>query len=371
MLKRFSVTNFKNFKTKTVFDLSKPSNYEFNTNIIKNNIVTKGLIYGINGSGKSNLSLAIFDIIFHLTEKEKSYDKYLYYLNLESNKKEADFEYIFDFDGNEVIYTYSKSNVTTLIRETLFINGQEVINYDYTRRTGYTNLKGAETLQLSSSLKTETDKLSRVKYIFNNAILQDNNENQTFIKFISFVDNMLMFYSLDEKRYQGLSVGVDSYTQGIVREGKEKEFETFLKTKGIYYNLIGVEINGEKELFCKFNQNLVPFVRIASTGTKSLALFYYWYLKMSNLSFVYIDEYDAFYHFDLSQTLVELIKSLDNVQIFLSTHNTDLLSNDLLRPDAYFIINENRITSLDKSTQKELRKAHNLQKMYKAGSFND
>ena len=102
MLKKFSVTNFKNFKDTVSFDLGKPSNYEFNTEIIKNNCLTKGMIYGINGSGKSNLALAIFDIILHLTDKQKALDKYVLYLNLDSGKPTADFEYVFEFDGTEV-----------------------------------------------------------------------------------------------------------------------------------------------------------------------------------------------------------------------------------------------------------------------------
>ena len=370
MLKRFSVTNFKNFKNKTVFELDKPANYEFNSVIVKNNIITKGIIYGINGSGKSNLALALFDIVIHLTDKEKTIDKYQFYLNLDSTKSEADFEYCFDFDGSEVIYQYSKTDVMTLVREALYINGQEVLQYEFSRKTGYTSLKGAETLQLSSALTTEVDRLSRVKYVKSNAILQDTPENRSFMSFISFIDNMLMFYSLDEKRYQGLCVGPDSYTQGIIREGKEKEFEEFLRSQGVNYNLIDVAVNGQKELFCKFNNMSVPFYLVASTGTRSLALFYYWYLKMTQASFVFIDEYDAFYHFELSQELIELVKQLGDTQVFVSTHNTDLISNDLLRPDAYFLIRDNDIHSFDKITDKELRRAHNIQKMYKAGSFN-
>ena len=370
MLKRFSVTNFKNFKTKTVLELDKPANYEFNNEVINNGIVSKGIIYGINGSGKSNLALAIFDIVLHLTDKEKTLDKYQLYLSLDSKKTEADFEYVFEFNGIEVVYQYSKINPSTLIYEKLFISGQEVLNYDFSRKTGYTSLKGTETLQLTSSLSTDTDRISRVKYIKSNAILNDTLENKAFVSFVNFVDNMLMFYSLDQNRYQGLCVGSDSYTQGIVKEGKEKEFERFLKKQGVDYELIGVETNGTKELYCKFKNASVPFHSIASTGTRSLALFYYWYIKMSSASFVYIDEYDAFYHFELSQNLVEIIKQLPDTQVFMSTHNTDLISNDILRPDAYFLIKENKINSFDKLSEKELRRAHNIQKMYKAGSFN-
>ena len=130
------------------------------------------------------------------------------------------------------------------------------------------------------------------------------------------------------------------------------------------------EINGTKDLFWHFEKGDYPFSSVASTGTMSLALFYYWYIVMSKASFVFIDEFDAFYHFELAESIVESIKGLKNTQVFVSTHNTDLLSNDILRPDSYFILNNGSIKSLNNLVDKDLRKAHNIQKMYKAGSFN-
>lgn len=371
MLKRFSVTNFKNFEKTASFDLGNPANYEFNSQVIDKGCVTKGIIYGINGSGKSNLALALFDIILHLTDKERALEKYVPYCNLNSKKPTAEFEYCFTFEGIDVIYRYSKKDPLTLVHESVLINGQEVLNYDFSMRQGYTTLKGAETLQLSSSLVTEADRLSRVKYVKSNAILQDVPENRAFIAFTTFVDNMLMFYSLTENRYQGFTIGIDSFTQGIIRENKLKEFESFLRIQGVDYNLVAVDVNGQKEIFCKFENSIVPFTSVASTGTRSLALFYYWYLKMNKASFVYVDEYDAFYHFELSQALVELVKRLKGIQVFFSTHNTDLISNDILRPDAYFLIQNNTIHSFDQLTEKEIRRAHNIQKMFKAGTFNE
>ena len=53
----------------------------------------------------------------------------------------------------------------------------------------------------------------------------------------------------------------------------------------------------------------------------------------------------------------------------LTTHNTSIITNDLLRPDCYFLMSKHSIRSLSKSTSKELREAHNIEKMYKAGSF--
>ena len=91
---------------------------------------------------------------------------------------------------------------------------------------------------------------------------------------------------------------------------------------------------------------------------------------MQNASFVFIDEFDAFYHFELAKSVENHLKKIKGVQIFTTTHNTDLMSNDLLRPDCYFILKDNEIKAISDLSEKELRLAHNLQKMYKAGAFN-
>ena len=91
---------------------------------------------------------------------------------------------------------------------------------------------------------------------------------------------------------------------------------------------------------------------------------------MEKASFVFIDEFDAFYHFELSESVQRKLKGIRGVQIFTTTHNTDLMSNDLLRPDCYFLLRNNDIKAISELTEKELRQAHNLQKMYKAGAFN-
>ena len=45
------------------------------------------------------------------------------------------------------------------------------------------------------------------------------------------------------------------------------------------------------------------------------------------------------------------------------------MSNDLMRPDCYFLMNSRKILPLPKCTEKELREAHNIEKIYKAGAF--
>ena len=340
MLKKFSVENFKGFKDKLAFDIGYPSNYGFNSEIIENGCVTKGIIYGINSCGKSNLGLAIFDIIIHLTEKNKLLRSYDLYLNMSGRKSFAEFEYVFAFDGHEVIYRYKKSSVDTLQEESLFIDEKEVVYYDFVKGEGFTCLEGSETL--NATIRSNSP-ISRVKYVNSNSILADNTENQVFKKFINFVDRMLLFYSLDNRGYEGFMNGSESVAEGIVNSGKVEEFKEFLKENDIVYDLYPCEVDGRKSIYCHFDNQDVDFFRIASTGTRSLALFYYWYIKMQKASFVFIDEFDAFYHFELSESVEKRLRTIHGVQIFTTTHNTDLMSNDLLRPDCYFILKDNKI----------------------------
>lgn len=367
MLKKFSVENFKGFKDKITLDIGTPSNYSFNSEIIENGCITKGIIYGINSCGKSNLGLAIFDIIIHLTEKQKLLGSYDFYLNMSGRKSFAEFEYTFVFDGHEVVYKYSKMDVNSLKSESLSIDGKEVIFFDFLTRDGFTLLEGSDTL--NASIRNESP-ISRVKYVNSNSILSDNVQNQVFKKFIDFVERMLLFYSLDSRGYEGFMNGSESIAEGIVNSGKVKDFQEFLKENDIDYELYGCEVDGRKAIYCHFDNKDADFFKTASTGTRSLALFYYWYIRMEKASFVFIDEFDAFYHYELSESVQKRLRRITGVQVFTTTHNTDLMSNDLLRPDCYFLLENNSIKAISELTEKELRQAHNLQKMYKAGAFN-
>ena len=228
MLKKFSVENFKGFEDKITFDIGTPSNYNFNSEAIGNGCVTKGIIYGINSCGKSNLGLAIFDIITHLTEKEKLLKSYDLYLNMSGRKSFAEFEYVFTFDGHEVVYKYKKTNVNTLQEESLSIDEKEIVYYDFVKGEGFTRLEGSETL--NAAIKNDSP-ISRVKYVNSNSILADNMENHVFKKFMDFVEHMLLFYSLDSRGYEGFMNGNEGVAEGIVNSGKVDEFKEFIPSE--------------------------------------------------------------------------------------------------------------------------------------------
>jgi hypothetical protein len=67
--------------------------------------------------------------------------------------------------------------------------------------------------------------------------------------------------------------------------------------------------------------------------------------------------------------LVELLEHLPNLQTILTSHNTNLLSNRIMRPDCYFILTQDKLTSFANATDRELREGHNLEKLYMSGEF--
>ena len=368
MLKKFKVNNFKCFGSEFLFDLSTAKNYTFNPECIKNGIVNNAMIYGYNGTGKSNLGWAIFDIIEHLTDKTKIEFPYKHYTNAQTSNNVAEFEYEFLINGDIVVYRYSKTDYKTLVTEQLFVNGKEIVSFD--RRNDNTvftcNMSGTETLNKNIS----NEQLSVLKYIKNNSVLSDNKENRTFADFFQFVEHMLFFRSLEDRIYLGQEVKPRTLINDIINTNKVDDFEKFLNEAHVDCKLSVVDNMGEKELAFDFGEKKISFHHFMSTGTSSLMLFYCWYQQIleREVSFVFIDEFDAFYHHELSRLIIKKLKE-SGIQFVVTTHNTSIMSNDMMRPDCYYLMNTRKIRSLAQCTEKELREAHNIEKIYKAGAF--
>jgi AAA15 family ATPase/GTPase len=94
------------------------------------------------------------------------------------------------------------------------------------------------------------------------------------------------------------------------------------------------------------------------------------YITLYNISFIYYDEFDAFFHHELSENVITEMKNV-GAQSVLTTHNTNLFSNRLMRPDCLFILSPDRIVPTFAATQRELRQGHNLEKLYLNGEFDE
>ena len=367
MLKRITVKNFRGFIDEICFDLSSKS-YGFNQQIVKNGIVNKALIYGKNGIGKSNIGEAIFDIIFHLSDNKKL-DRYdiTTYLNLDSSEKYASFKYDFKFGNDIVIYEYKKANQITLLSEKLQFNNEVVLEVNYDDFDNqYINKKYIDSLNTKIDLKG----MSLIKYIYRNTNLI---KLDLLSKMMNFVNSMLWFRSLSEgNSFAGYSNVIYNFDDCLAKHNSVNDFQNFLKQYGLEYKLSIREVNRVNQLMATFKNSTVPFNLVASTGTMALYLFYVWKITaFTDVSLVFIDEFDAFLHYEASMELVQLLNSSDTFQTILTTHNVSLMNNKTTRPDCCYLMTKNRITCLTNCTDKEIREAHNLEKLYKNGAFSE
>lgn len=368
MIKKISVKNYKGFKDEIFLDFSDFREYQFNTFAIKNKLIKSAIIYGKNGTGKSNFGIAIFDLILHLTDKQKNVIQMSNYLNGDSDEEYASFYYEFLIDSINFKYEYRKKDGQTLAYEELKINDQKVFSYNFINNKGdFTGLK----IVAAENLKTEQSiNMSVLRYIAFNANISEDNP---ISKLMNFVNNMLWFRSsTDGNQYIGLQTESSLLTTSIIEANKVQDFEDFLRENGVDFNLIVKKDSvGTDVLIARYKHGNFNFFDIASHGTRVLLLYYYWILKLKEASFVFIDEFDAFFHTYLSEKIfLRISKSIDS-QLLITTHNTDLMSNNILRPDCYYVLSNGKLTSLPNCTERELREGHNLAKMFKAGEFED
>lgn len=368
MIKRFSVTNFKNFRDTCTLDLSRIRDYSFNAHLIKNNLVNKALLYGKNGSGKSNLGFALMDITTHLTDNLRNPANYLFSLNGDCASKTMRFRYEFDFNGKEVVYEYEKNENMVLMEERIYVSDELVFSYDYSSNRMDNHLPELDGLN-RQALLTRNMNNSVIKSIYG---FSANLPEDSPIRLINeFASGMLWFRSLGSYEFMGTTNTIENVDQYLASDPEIlKSFQTFLSDCGLTYELHAISDISGKRVYAHFANQDYPFFSIASTGTKSLCLFFYWMDKMKeHLKFLFLDEYDAFYHFNLSQGILRRVNSDPSFQAILTTHNPYLADNAIMRPDCYLNIKNGKIRSFADSTNRIIREGNSLERMVLSDSF--
>lgn len=369
MLTFFSVEGYKNFGKRLSFDLSDVRDYRFNAEAVSDAAIQCGLVYGRNASGKTNLGRAIMDVCDNLRSSDyvlRSMDDPtgVSYLNADAGKSVAKFLYRFKLAGSDIEYAYEKIARFELVKESLKVDGVVVFDYDHPDATMIDENMGDFG---GKSLNWEfADNIGSVfAYLCNNVVPDDLGplkDLYVFIRGMRMLNSGVSVYPLGSVR------GIVSR---VIQRGQVEELEAFLRRFGIDEHLVTRETpDGDQALYFQHDR-LIPFVSNCSSGTAALLRFFG--LSQGGLrrpSLYFIDEFDAFYHYDLAEEVIDFLKNEVDSQVICTTHNTDLFSNKILRPDCLFILSKSGICSAANATKRELREGHNLEKLYKAGEFN-
>ncbi len=378
MLTRFEVENFKNFKKRIVLNFGDIGGYKFNQECINNDTISKMMIYGRNAVGKTNLGKALLDAskVPYFGRIEQVYT------NADLLNETAKFKYVFNFDGTDVEYSYEKIDEFTFVSESLIIDDKKIYVIDYKSMDVVCNnlsYISAETLTVErffETLQNDEDEDLRInrrpsflRWMVANSALY---KKSILISIIQFIDNI---------RY----ISANTMPLPIARSFQRSFFnqfdDTFITGLEDFFHKMGVDVNltfktlpeGEKRLYFDY-KSPVSFFENASSGT--LALFNVYrriVLPAREASLIFLDEYDAFYHYEMAEKLFNFLKNnYPDTQVVFTTHNTNLMTNRISRPDCLFILStDGRLTSLNNATERELREGHNLEKLYISGEFED
>ncbi|MBE6843490.1 MAG: ATP-binding protein [Ruminococcus sp.] len=377
MIRKFSVKNYRNFRDELILDFTNTHDYQYNEKCIKNELINKAIIYGKNSVGKSNLGIALYDIVYNTISSSLPKPDFFYksYKNADTERNDLiEFYYSFLLDNDIVDYYYHKTDPTTVVYEKFVINDELIFEYHSKKNqynfTGVCKVNAGEInwnefQKINSSNielnDEESEKPSALRYIIHNTI-QD--KHSVIYKLIVFLKGM-KFSGSNPTNLHRLNL------INLYEEESLNKFQNFLNEYGVDCKLILLEqLDGEKGIYFDYKKPL-DFFRNMSSGTSRLTDFYLKYMCGNKPTFIYIDEFDAYYHFELSEKIVKLLENVFDCQVVLTSHNTNLLSNSIMRPDCFMILSNGKITPICDATNRELRQGHNLEKLYINGEFDE
>lgn len=380
MLKKFALRNYKNFREEIKIDFGNVAGYQFSTDCISDGVIAKMLIYGRNATGKTNLGRAIMDISSTIFSRPRFVGNGVF-LNADSGEDSASFSYTFCFDEKELIYHYTRFSNQELRDEELIVNGTSIFQCDFLNREyNFDNLKyiDAETANVDRYLQAfdsaeETEEniepqLPFLRWLISNVALKNDS---VLIRLSNYVRRMTMITVGNDMPYRVRRMNGMFY-ESLENPERLKDLEDFLHAMGIECKLILKKLpDGQRELYFA-HEKLVPFYENASSGTVALVDLYRRLIpKAGDASLVYLDEFDAFYHYEMAENVIKFFKKkYPRCQMIMTSHNTNLMTNRLMRPDCMFILSgKGTLTALCNATTRELREGHNLEKMYISGEF--
>ena len=395
MILDFTFRNFLSFKEEKTFSMvaansvkeMESEDHDYTNVEVSSNgkkYLRVAAIYGANASGKSNLisALAFFREMILSSFKDEnlvgSYKNY-YLLDDESVSQPSSFEMNFSIQGKRYRYGFEilKQQVDS---EWLFETDPK------SQRESYCFTREKKNIKVNSRIFKGTRGLSektRVNALFLSTTAQFNVLQSMEIKewfrksfnVLSGLDETINYTArqymhdetmrreiLDFIRLVDLGIKDISVTDEVVPDSEA--FRNALAHGGMLPSAIAESLQSAKDIrkleiktaHDKYNKGNLegqvdfPF-SLESLGTKKVFAFLGpWFDTLRNGGVLFIDEYGASLHTQLSKELIKLFQSKINskgAQLIITTHDTNLLHKDLLRRDQIWFTEKDKYGESD------------------------
>jgi len=385
MLIEFKLKNFRSFKEEVSLLMTNVKSFQEHkeTNLIHTkkgfDLLKSAAIYGMNGSGKTNLILAMMEMdrIVHDSfsdslkkEGDNSYHTNTFRLSTETENANTFYEVSFLI--NDEIYRYGfEINGQIIMKEWLFRKLEREKNLFFRDEKSFKISKNS----FEEGLKYKNEVNSNVLFISHLAQFNQKISRKIFNWFsnLNIIDGL-----------------VDKYDKTITKRLMEKD-GNFKKWSSLVLNFLEItsieagELDGELVTYHnKYDTNnllidSVPFsvTKDESAGTRKLIYMLgpiYDTLKYGRVLF--IDEFDSKLHTNLSKGLISLLHKFNenNAQIIFNGQDVNLLDKGLLRRDQIWFVSKDQfgaseLYSLSEFNTKTVRNTSAYDKKYLENKF--
>lgn len=400
MLIEFNIENFRSIKNKVTFSMVATKDKKLDGNLIKSSLNSDSLlktavIYGANASGKTNVLLALNflkalvmnshnhqkgqGIKFTPFKLDKKYlskptkmsvvfikDKIKYNYNVSFNKEKVLDESLYHYPNNKKATIFQRINTneykfTANEKEQKLISERTLPNTLYLSKATQENFKKTaqafdwfrDTLQVI----TATDHPGLADFTVN--LLKENDESKKYIlkalleADVGIDDISTISKKVSTKELKNIPPELAKMIFGDKQEVDAYQIQTL--HKGVVFDFQDEESEGTRRIFSLIG----PWIDSLRKGRTLL-----------------VDELDTKLHHLLNLFLIGLFhdptQNKKNAQLVFTTHNTNLLDQDIFRRDQIWFTEKNAETGssdLYSLTEYSPRNDKDIEKGYLAGKY--
>ena len=368
MLTKMYLTNFLSFIDRTEFNFTATRYTILEKLNVNDNAILKGCLFiGPNAAGKSNALKGIAFLIKLIAGDGASFESYRCRF---SKNPIVTVEYEFYF-LNKMVYYKIECNVKTRnLSEEITIDGISVL-----KRNGSTGeLRIGEVVSIDDRLDSETLFLRTAS--FNTGRFP---QEPVLRELMNYLQNSYYIDGYNRGASWGKNITKYADEHGVEKVNQylqEFNYDFFLEY-GSQCTGAGATISvGSDEKIIFFKRKSFPFPNIFYDESQGNQVFADLLPTLINVieqpGMLIFDEFGNGLHNKLAEKIIKFfMKMSNNSQLFITSHDTNLISNSVFRPDQINLLTFHDMdgSKVSRISQFKPREAQNLEKMYLGGMF--